>query len=128
VSGAGGLLLDTRVALWALSQPWEIASELRARIASAPRVCVSAASAWEIALKVADGRARVAPGLAQALEAAGMEELPVTIAHAEASRALPAGEGDPFDRLLAAQALLEGLTLVSAHGGMRAYGVPLLLA
>jgi PIN domain nuclease of toxin-antitoxin system len=125
---SGGLLLDTRVALWALSQPWELGTELRARIAAAPRVCVSAASAWEIALKVAEGRARVAPGLGEALAAAGMEELPVTIAHAEAARALPAGDSDPFDRLLAAQALLEGLTLVSAHAGMRAYGVPLLLA
>jgi PIN domain nuclease of toxin-antitoxin system len=121
------LLLDTRVALWALSAPWELSADLRKRIEHAPRVCVSAASAWELAVKVSLGRARVAPGFGEAVRAAGFEELPVAFAHAELAAALVARGEDSFDRLLAAQALAEGLTLVTADVGMRAYGVPLVV-
>jgi PIN domain nuclease of toxin-antitoxin system len=121
------LLLDTRVALWALSAPWELSPALRQRIELAPRVCVSAASAWELVVKVSLGRARVAPGFREAVRAAGFEELPVAFAHAELAAGLAAGGEDPFDRLLAAQALAEGLTLVTADSGMRAFGVPVVL-
>ena len=121
------LLLDTRVALWALSTPWELSQQVRARIEGAPRVCVSAASAWELAAKASVGRVRVAPGFRDAVLAAGFEELDVRFSHAEAAQAFAPGPPDAFDRMLAAQALVEELTLVTADPGLRALRVPLLI-
>ncbi len=121
------LLLDTRVALWALARPFELSSEVRARIVESPRVCVSAVSAWELVHKAALGHLQPVEGFAGAARAAGFEELALSFAHAEAARALPVQDADPFDRLLAAQALVEGLTLVTADPRMRAYKVPVLL-
>lgn len=120
------LLLDTHVALWALTQPHVLASDVRARIAESPRVLVSAASAWEVSIKAALGKLDAPAGFAQACAEAGFEELPVRSAHAEAVRSLPAHHTDPFDRLLVAQALLEGAVLVTADAKLRPYAVPLL--
>jgi PIN domain nuclease of toxin-antitoxin system len=120
------LLLDTHVALWALTQPHVLASDVRARIAESPRVLVSAASVWEVSIKAALGKLDAPAGFAQACAEAGFEELPVRSAHAEAVRSLPAHHADPFDRLLVAQALLEGAVLVTADSKLRPYAVPLL--
>ncbi len=120
------LLLDTHVALWALTQPHVLASDVRARIVESPRVLVSAASVWEVSIKVALGKLEAPTGFAQACAEAGFEELPVRSAHAEAVRSLPLHHHDPFDRILVAQALLEGAVLVTADSKLRPYGVPLL--
>lgn len=89
---------------------------------------VSAASAWEIAIKVALGKLDFPTTVAEARELAGFAELPVSIAHADAYRALPAHHSDPFDRLLIAQAVTEGLSLVTADKALAPYGADLLWA
>jgi PIN domain nuclease of toxin-antitoxin system len=87
---------------------------------------VSAASVWEIAIKVAAGRL-VAPGdVPAALEASGFVLLDITPRHGVAAGHLPLHHKDPFDRMLAAQAQVEGLTLVTADEAMRAYDVELI--
>jgi PIN domain nuclease of toxin-antitoxin system len=90
---------------------------------------LSAASAWEIAIKVALGRLRL-PRPPAVLVAQWMEEdrvgaLPILHAHALRAGELPAHHGDPFDRMLVAQAQIEGLTLLSADRGLAQYDVPL---
>jgi PIN domain nuclease of toxin-antitoxin system len=97
---------------------------------SQTRVVVSAASIWEIAIKSAIGRLQLdlPQGVALSGLAAvcGFEDMPVTARHAAAVQELPPHHGDPFDRILIAQAKLERLTLVTADKAVRAYDVEVL--
>jgi PIN domain nuclease of toxin-antitoxin system len=86
-------------------------------------VMVSAVCVWEAAIKSALGKLRVPDDLPERLDEFAFERLPVTDAHAWAVRSLPPVHSDPFDRLLAAQALTEGATIVSADAVFDAYGV-----
>jgi PIN domain nuclease of toxin-antitoxin system len=90
-------------------------------------VCLSAASTWEIAIKSALGKlsAEVAH-IADAARDAGFDELPLSIAHTVRLRDLPPHHRDPFDRILVAQALDEGLTIVTHDRVFDHYRVPLL--
>jgi PIN domain nuclease of toxin-antitoxin system len=120
------VLLDTHAFVW-----WdndELPRSVRDRIQSADRVYVSAASAWEIAIKTALGKITAHAALANAIDDYGFDALPITVAHADAVRALPPHHRDPFDRLLVVQAQIEGLTLVSRDPAMRLYTVPVVWA
>lgn len=86
-------------------------------------VLISAVSVWEAAIKSAPGKLRVPDDLPARLDAFAFERLPVTDAHAWAVRALPPIHTDPFDRLLAAQAICERATIVSADAVFDAYAV-----
>jgi PIN domain nuclease of toxin-antitoxin system len=90
-------------------------------------VYVSAASTWEIAIKAALGKIKV--DLAQVVEAAratGFAALPISISHTLRLRDLPSHHRDPFDRILIAQALEEGLTIVTHDPAFGAYPAPTL--
>lgn len=116
------LLLDTHTLIW-----WdndELPSPVVKRIRGASRVFVSAATAWEIAIKAAVGKLDAPNDLIKVLDDYGFEELPVTIRHADNVRQLPRLHEDPFDRLLIAQALADDLVIVSANAVFRKYGVP----
>ncbi|MDE2804228.1 MAG: type II toxin-antitoxin system VapC family toxin [Gemmatimonadota bacterium] len=108
-------LLDTRLLLWAAGLPDRLPPELREFLndpASEP--AYSAASLWEIAIKSGVGRADFVVDpllLRRGLLENGYSELPVTGAHAVAVDLLPAVHRDPFDRMLVAQAQVEGVTL-----------------
>lgn len=91
-------------------------------------VAVSAVSAWEIAIKRAIGKLRFHDTLEAVTDRYGFEPLAVTLRHADAVRDLPVHHGDPFDRLLIAQALEEGCTIVTMDRVFEAYRVPLVLA
>jgi PIN domain nuclease of toxin-antitoxin system len=86
-------------------------------------VLLSAVCVWEAAIKSALGKLRVPEDLPDRLREFAFEPLPVTDAHAWAVRALPPVHNDPFDRLLAAQAICERATLVSADAVFDAYSV-----
>lgn len=117
------VLLDTHVFLWAVGGSRRLGAPARRRIARAERAYVSAASLWEIAIKAGLGKLDADPeALADAIEASGFAELPVTARHAAAVAALPALHGDPFDRLLVAQARTEPLILLTADERVAAYG------
>jgi PIN domain nuclease of toxin-antitoxin system len=123
------LLLDTHVYIWWLEDPLLLSDEARIAIAD-PRnfVFVSAASIVEIAIKQATGKLKLDEPPEQKLESCRFLELPFSIAHASALRGLPSLHKDPFDRMLAAQARVEGLTLVTRDKVMRQYELPLIAA
>jgi PIN domain nuclease of toxin-antitoxin system len=92
------------------------------------QVLVSAASAWEIAVKQSVGKLRIPDDLDDQLRLARFLPLPVTIAHGLAVASMPLHHRDPFDRLLVAQARLENLTIVTRDPRIAAYDVPTLAA
>ncbi len=116
------LLLDTHVLIW-----WDegrpLAAEARRAIEDAEAVYVSAASAWEIAIKTGLGRLRPTRTVDEAVRESGFLELPVTFRHAERVTTLPAHHHDPFDRLLVAQADVEKLTVVTRDAVFGRYPV-----
>jgi PIN domain nuclease of toxin-antitoxin system len=117
------LLLDTHVFLWWREASERIGSEARSAIAGADSVYVSAASAWEVSIKVALGKLEIPGPLGPAVIESRFEPLPITFEHASTVTALPLHHGDPFDRMLAAQARAEGLTLVTHDRRFAPYGV-----
>ena len=123
------LLLDTHALLWWLADDARLAEPARAEIAHAANtVCVSAASAWELAIKARLGELSMPDDLGQQLLANSFVPMPVEVRHALAVRLLPDHHRDPFDRLLVAQAKTEGLTIVTADQSIPRYDVPVLAA
>jgi len=116
------LLLDTHVFLWWLADDRRLAPEEREAIRNPENdVYLSAASVWEIVIKQALGRLRTPEPASSAALRLGLQPLPITFEHAEATAALPPLHNDPFDRLLMAQARAESLTLASHDPAIRAY-------
>ncbi len=99
------------------------AQALKAIEAPAGPVYFSAASVWEMAIKSALGKLEMPEDLVATMEERGFLELPVQSSHALVAGALPPHHGDPFDRMLVAQAQSEGLTLVTSDGRIAAYEV-----
>ena len=120
------LLLDTHVVLWWRLDSRRLHRDARRLIEAADRVFVSAASGWEVALKIGTGRLRLQDRFSGLVEASGFEKLPVAFEHAEQLTALPRHHSDPFDRMLVAQAQVEGLTLVTHDRALEPYGVPVI--
>ncbi len=120
------LLLDTHVLLWWLADHPDLPLGVRHEITRAPRCYVSAASIWEATIKRALGKLDCPSGLAAVVQTEGFDPLPVSLEHAEAVGGLPPLHGDPFDRLLIAQAQLEGLTLVTRDDRIGRYDVAVL--
>lgn len=125
------LLLDTHIFLWWLADDARLGARLRARIGSpSAEVFVSAASIWEIAIKMAIGKLAIdgtdPARLDELVPACGFRELAITGAHATAVATLPMLHADPFDRLLLAQARAERATLVSRDPVLASYGIPIL--
>ncbi|HWF32209.1 MAG TPA: type II toxin-antitoxin system VapC family toxin [Solirubrobacteraceae bacterium] len=122
-----GLLVDAHALLWALDEvarlPSVVQSELSAGVTPA---FVSAATIWEIELKRSLGKLEAPGDLLDAVAAARFAELDITFAHARMAGGLPRHHGDPFDRMLVAQARSEGLTIVTADRRIAAYDVPVL--
>lgn len=121
------LLLDTHVLIW-----WDEGARLsqaaRHSIERADHVYVSAASGWEIAIKTALGRLRPKRTVADAVAESGFEELPVRLRHSEAVSRLPMRHRDAFDRMLIAQALEQGLTIVTRDAVFAQYNVKRIVA
>jgi len=124
------LLLDTHVLLWALAEPQKLPARVEAQLRNADvAVYVSAVSTWEIAIKTALGKLRAdLDEILAAIGKVGFSELPVTIRHTAELRRLPHKHRDPFDRLLAAQALCEGLALVTHDEVFQDYPVSIFWA
>jgi PIN domain nuclease of toxin-antitoxin system len=119
--------LDTDILLWRLSAGEALPRRAGQIIADPDTVVtVSAASAWEIAIKKAAGRLDAPDDLLAALDANAFDTLAITAAHALAAGELPVHHGDPFDRMLIAQARMEGLTLVTVDERFAEYDVELL--
>lgn len=121
-------LLDTHALLWWLFDDPKLSETVRGLLADpAHIVFVSSASAWEISTKYRLGKLDAAASLVQDISGfvaqAGFTELPVGIDHAQRAGMWPQAHRDPFDRMLAAQATLEGLTLITCDQALRQFGV-----
>lgn len=125
------LLLDTHIALWAIADSPRLPARARELIlAPGNTVWVSAASVWEIAIKHSLGRGDMPVSGAQAMayfEKSGFLLLGVSAEHAAAVGELPAHHADPFDRMLAAQALTEPLRLLTHDAALARYSDTVIL-
>ena len=123
------LLLDTHILLWLAEDPDRLSRPTRDMLEDKVNVLVfSVVSIWEIAIKRGLGRSEfgLEPlGFRNGLVANGLEELLITSAHAAGVASLPGLHRDPFDRLLIAQAMVEGLTLLTADRAITAYPGPI---
>ena len=122
------LLVDTHVFLWWVEGDKALPAKARAALAAPENEClVSLASAWELAIKAGLGKLKLALPVqryvVEHVTANGFRFLDIRMPHIGRVEALPAHHGDPFDRLLIAQALEEKLPIVSADPVFRKYGV-----
>jgi PIN domain nuclease of toxin-antitoxin system len=122
------LLLDTHALLWALGAPSRLSPRAAEAVRSADNeVFVSAANIWEIAIKAALGKLDAdVDEVVREVREVGFSSLSITLPHARRVRSLEPHHRDPFDRLLVAQALEEGLVIVTHDAAFDAYAVPLL--
>ena len=118
------LLLDTHIVIWWAAGSRQLGAKARNLIAgNDAELFVSAATWWELAIKQALGRLDIDFKEArQGLERREVKMLPVSFDHAEAAAALPPLHGDPFDRMLVAQATAEQLVLLTRDKKLAAYG------
>jgi PIN domain nuclease of toxin-antitoxin system len=118
------LLLDSHVLLWWLADPPRLHRAAHDAIADASNeIAVSAVTPWELEIKRSAGRLRAPDDLVPRLKASRFQALPITIEHGVAAGRLPLHHRDPFDRMLIAQAQLEGLTIVTRDPRFAPYSV-----
>jgi PIN domain nuclease of toxin-antitoxin system len=122
------LLLDTRLLLWAAGQPRRLPREARALIAAPENeLFFSAANVWEVMIKRSLGRDDFEADprtLRRGLLDNGYVELPIASEHVLAVESLPSIHRDPFDRILVAQAIVEGMTLITVDSTVARYPAP----
>lgn len=120
------LLLDTHVALWAITGDATLGEEFLDRLRHDPDIFLSPVTLWEITIKQSTGKLAGPPDLAEQVRDMGFRALPVTYAHAIAAGRLPPHHRDPFDRMLVAQATIESMTLATRDGSIALYDVDVL--
>lgn len=123
------LLVDTHALLWYLAGDGQLSETVRATIDNPDvTVLVSAASAWEITTKYRLGKlphdhSGLAADVDRAIQMYGFTPLPISVPHAQRAGALPGPHKDPFDRMLVAQALSDGIPIASNEEVFDSYGV-----
>jgi PIN domain nuclease of toxin-antitoxin system len=123
------LLLDTQVLIWALLNPGRLLDTTREAIQDeANDVFVSIASPWEIAIKKSRGNLDPPTDLEVQLAKRRFSLLPISLAHTRAIESLPHHHGDPFDRMLVAQAQTDGMTIVTSDHKIARYQVAVMRA
>jgi len=121
----GPFLADTHIILWSISNDPRLNEQHRAILASDAVVFASAASVWEIAIKRSIGKLDAPDDLTTLLPRMQFQPLAITLQHANAVGSLPRHHGDPFDRLLIAQAQVENLTILTSDPHFARYEVAL---
>jgi PIN domain nuclease of toxin-antitoxin system len=123
------LLLDTHVLLWWLNDDPTLTEKSRKAIADGKNlVFISAVSLWEIRIKEALNKLKIPANFNIILAEQPFTLLDITHEHAHAIKELPAYHSDPFDRMLVAQAKVEGLTLATRDVCLKKYRIPILTA
>jgi PIN domain nuclease of toxin-antitoxin system len=117
------LLLDTHVFLWFVIQAPQLSKAIYHQIETTPVVYISAASLWEVVIKIQLKKLAADPTeLAAKIADSGFQELPVSVLHTLALERLPLHHRDPFDRILLAQAHVEHLCLLTYDASLKPYG------
>ena len=122
------LLLDTHILLWWLANSRQLSVAAHTAILGSERTYVSAATAWEINIKVSLGKLDFDGDMEAQLALNNFLSLPVTVAHAVVAGKLPRHHNDPFDRMLIAQAKAESLTLLTHDRRLKAYEADVIVA
>ena len=122
-----GYLLDSHILLWIDGEPERFTGTPLQLLLHESSVYVSAATAWELAIKLASNKLSLPVPVSKMSASYGFSELLITFQHVELAAGLPYHHRDPFDRLLVAQALVESLILVTSDKRLTDYGVPILL-
>lgn len=120
------LLLDTHVILWWLEDSDELSDQVKDLLDTEPTVHLSAVSAWEIAIKQSLAKLDGPDDLAERVRDSQFTSLPITAGHGVRAGRLPALHRDPFDRILVAQAQIEGMTVVTRDKWIPQYDVPVM--
>lgn len=120
------LLLATHVILWWLEDSAELSDQVKDLLDTEPTVHLSAVSAWEIAIKQSLGKLDGPDDLAERVRDSQFTSLPITAGHGVRAGRLPALHRDPFDRILVAQAQIEGMTVVTRDKWIPQYDVPVM--
>jgi len=125
------LLLDTHSFLYFVDRPDALPPAARAALEDASNeLFLSLVSPWEMQIKSALGKLQLGKPVVELVQAeldrAALQLLPITLHHIDVLSRLPKHHGDPFDRLLVAQAIHEGITLVSSDGAIAKYAAPVL--
>jgi PIN domain nuclease of toxin-antitoxin system len=121
------ILLDTHLFLWMIQDARRVPPVLKAKLDDLENeVVFSAVLAWEIAVKRAKGKLHFSEQPTVAAKRIGLLPLPITADHCEFAADLKSHHSDPFDRLLVAQAQMEGLVMATLDPVMKQYGIPLL--
>jgi PIN domain nuclease of toxin-antitoxin system len=122
------LLVDTHPLLWSVDNPSKltVSAKIAMQDPSNERL-LSAATVWELAIKLGQGKITLSMPYKQLMEKAiadlALDVLPITVDYADRQSTLPPHHKDPFDRLMIAQALVDGISIVSADTAFDAYGV-----
>lgn len=119
-------LLDTHVVIWSLYSSNKLSERAKDVLLHEPEVYVSVASLWEIAIKQSIGKLEIRDSIqriARECEIIGLKSLIIEPSHLDMIKQLPAVHGDPFDRLILAQAKVENMTLVSKDDKLQCYPV-----
>ncbi|HWF59210.1 MAG TPA: type II toxin-antitoxin system VapC family toxin [Nitrospira sp.] len=117
------LLLDTHVFLWFVIHSPRLSKAMYHQIETTSEVYISAASLWEVVIKIQLKKLSADPDeLAANIADSGFQELSVSVRHALALKQLPLHHRDPFDRILLAQAHVEGLRLLTCDSNLKPYG------
>ena len=117
------LLLDTHAFLWWRTNDQALGPSAKQTIAQASSVYVSLASAWETAIKVSIGKLKFDARFEEGILESGFRPLPIEFRHMDFVIDLPKHHRDPFDRMLVAQAMVEGLTIVTSDTKITRYDV-----
>jgi PIN domain nuclease of toxin-antitoxin system len=121
-------LLDAHTLIWAVDDPAKLGTQAVVELKnSANQLVLSAGTIWELAIKVGLGKLTLSlpyrQWMSKAITDLGLSLLPITVEYADVQASLPQHHGDPFDRLLVAQAQVDGLAIVSADAQLDPYGV-----
>ena len=123
------LLIDSHALLWVLSNPRQLSTDAQSALGDPVNErFVSVAALWEIAIKVSAGKLSIPMAVDAAVVHSAAIPLAITIDHVKRVQTLPFHHRDPFDRMMIAQAMEEGLTIVTRDRHFPAYGVPILVA
>jgi PIN domain nuclease of toxin-antitoxin system len=122
------LLLDTQIVVWLALDSTRLRPDLIALLSTHPHISISVVSRWELGIKAKQERFNQLSAVDSASEMWGFETLPIHLSHAKLVSDLPLIHRDPFDRMLVAQAIAEGMTLVTSDATLAAYNLPVLMA